>query len=79
MAAALPALCGCAESHAGSAPCSKGADYVLPDGATFSGAFHTAALNWTEGRIEVSLDGAVVTTIDSPCLVNEIGIHKINF
>jgi beta-glucanase (GH16 family) len=72
--AALPAMCGCAESHAGVAPCSKGADFALPGGAAFSAAFHTASLNWTDAGVVVALDGAVVTTIQSPCLVEEIGM-----
>lgn len=72
--AALPAQCGCAEGHAGTAPCSKGAAFVLPNDATFADAFHTVALNWTDGRVEVILDGAVVSSIASPCLVEEIGM-----
>lgn len=73
-APALPARCGCKEGTPGSPPCSIGSVFALPGGATFAQGFHTASLNWTETGIEVALDGAVVNRIDSPCLIQDIGM-----
>ncbi len=70
----LPALCGCKEGTPNSAPCSVGSDFTLPGGASFAEAFHVASLNWTEAGITVALDGVPVTTIASPCLLQEIGM-----
>ena len=70
----LPARCGCREGTPGEAPCSIGAAFALPDGATFAGAWHTAALNWTEGMTVYLVDGVPVSQIASPCLLNELGV-----
>ena len=71
----LPARCGgCAEHPPGTAPCSLGATHVLPANASFADGFHVAALNWTDAGVAVSLDGAVVSVISSPCLVEAIGM-----
>ena len=35
---------------------------------------HVASLNWTETGVAVSLDGVLVNTITSPCLVEAIGM-----
>ena len=73
--ASLPAQCGgCALSGGGAAPCSKGSSFSLPSGATFAQAFHTAQLNWTGAGVAVYLDGELVNTITSPCLVNPLGV-----
>ena len=76
-AAELPQKCGCVEGRAGQSPCSKGATYTSP--TPFSADFHTASLNWTTdsaglSRVVIGLDGAVVSTITSPCLVEELGM-----
>ena len=42
--------------------------------AAFKDEFHVAGLNWTDAGVTVLLDGAVVNTIPSPCLVQEIGM-----
>lgn len=73
-APALPLRCGCTEHPAGAAPCSIGASWALPGGATFAGAFHTAQLNWTTGVVRVYLDGSLVNTIASPCLLQPLGM-----
>ena len=71
----LPGRCGCKLQAGGATPCSKAAFFSLPDeGDSFAREFHVAALNWTSDRITVSLDGKVVNTIASPCLVEEIGM-----
>jgi len=73
--AALPQSCGgCALSNGGVAPCSKGSYFSLPNGVTFAQAFHVAQLNWTEDGAHIYLDGALVNTIASPCLVQPLGI-----
>ena len=51
-------------------PCSKPAYHTAK--TAFSAGFHTASLNWTAGKVEVGLDGVVVNTITSPCLVEQI-------
>ena len=33
-----------------------------------------AALNWTQGLTQFLVDGAVVSEIASPCLLNELGV-----
>ena len=66
----LPAKCGCVEGHAGKAPCSKGS--TAKSKTAFSAEFHVASLNWTESEITVAVDGAIVNTIDSPCMVADI-------
>ena len=73
-APALPARCGCEEHPAGSAPCSIGAQWSLPGGAKFSDGFHVAQLNWTDSGVRVFLDGALVNTISSPCLLQPLGM-----
>jgi hypothetical protein len=70
----LPARCGCEESTPGAPPCSIGAAFALPGGATFSDSWHVAALNWTQGLTQFLVDGAVVSEIASPCLLNELGV-----
>ena len=71
----LPGACGgCVEHPAGTAPCSLGSTFTLPGGASFADAFHVAALNWTEAGVLVLLDGAPVSSIPSPCLVEDIGM-----
>lgn len=72
---ALPAVCGCTEHPQGTAPCSKQAIFSLPEGESFADTFHTASLNWTDGGlVSIALDGTVVNTITSPCLVEAIGM-----
>ena len=66
----LPAKCDCMEGTPGHYPCSKPAYHTAQ--TAFSAGFHTASLNWTAGKVEVGLDGVVVNTISSPCLVEEI-------
>ena len=74
-AAGLPRACGgCSEGTPGAPPCSKPATHALPGGETFASAFHVCGLNWTEAGVEVSLDGEVVNTITSPCLLEPIGM-----
>jgi hypothetical protein len=73
-AAQLPGLCNCSEGTPGQAPCSKGALFSLPAGRSFADDWHVAALLWTAGGVEVRLDGALVSTIPSACLVEEIGM-----
>lgn len=75
--AALPQRCGCKEGKAGQYPCSKAAAFSAQQ--PFSVGFHTASMNWTtndEGlsTIVIGVDGAIVNTITSPCLVEEIGM-----
>jgi hypothetical protein len=70
----LPARCGCEEHPANTAPCSKGAYWSLPSGATFAEGFHIAQLNWTEAGAAVLLDGVLVNTIASPCLLQPLGM-----
>jgi beta-glucanase (GH16 family) len=70
----LPAACNCSEGTANQAPCSKGNTFRLPSGASFADDFHVASLNWTLASVTISLDGAVVSVISSPCLVEEIGM-----
>lgn len=72
--AALPQMCGGCTEHAGSPPCSKGADYVLPAGGSFAQDFHVAQMNWTLAGVDVLLDGVLVNRIASPCLVEAIGM-----
>ena len=71
--AGLPQRCGCEEKN-GAPPCSIGAYWGLPGGATFAEAFHVAQLNWTDAGVFVFLDGVLANTIPSPCLVQPLGI-----
>jgi beta-glucanase (GH16 family) len=73
-ASQLPRACNCTEGTPGAPPCSKGALFSLPAGQTFADAFHVAQLLWTEAGVEVRLDGALVNSIPSPCLVEAIGM-----
>jgi hypothetical protein len=71
----LPAKCGCKESKAGQYPCSKPAYFTAAQ--PWSADFHTASMNWTTdanglSTIAVGVDGVIVNTITSPCLVQEI-------
>ena len=73
----LEAKCGCKEAHAGQSPCSKPAYFTGKQ--PFSAGFHTASLNWTTdatglSTIAIGVDGTIVNTITSPCLVEEIGM-----
>ena len=68
----LPAKCGCIEGHQGKAPCSKGSTATLS--TPVSTEFHTASLNWTETTVAVAVDGQVLNTIASPCMVAEIQV-----
>jgi beta-glucanase (GH16 family) len=70
----LPAKCNCTEGTPGSPPCSKPSYFSLPSGETFSSAFHIAGLLWQEDGIQIYLDGTLVNTIPSSCLVQEIAI-----
>jgi beta-glucanase (GH16 family) len=69
----LPAKCGCIEGNKGKAPCSKGSTATLA--TPVSTEFHTASLNWTETEITVAVDGEVVNTISSPCMVADIQVR----
>lgn len=40
-----------------------GTSTVLPDGETFSGAYHTFAVDWQPGRIDWLLDGRIYLTL----------------
>ena len=73
----LPAVCGCKEGSPGAAPCSKAAYYTST--TPWEAGFHTATLNWTTAAtgvatIAIGVDGRIVNTITSPCLVEEIGM-----
>jgi hypothetical protein len=70
----LPATCNCTEGKPGSAPCSKPATYDAS--VPFSAQFQTASMKWSAetGTIEIALNGTVVNTIVSPCLVEEIAM-----
>lgn len=72
----LPTVCGgCKESTPGVPPCSKPAYYTLPDpGDSFAREWHVAGLNWTDGGVTISLDGVVVSSIQSPCFGEELGM-----
>jgi hypothetical protein len=72
--AALPQVCGGCQEHAGSPPCSKGAEFVLPSGGSFAQDYHVAQMNWTSDGVDVILDGVLVNSIASPCLVEAIGM-----
>ena len=73
--AELPALCGGCETHGGAPPCSIGAYYKLPAASpTFSEAWHTASLNWTDAGVDIAIDGQSVNRIASPCLSERIGM-----
>eukprot|EP00729_Bicosta_minor_P012228 gene12228-34575_t len=77
-AADLPQKCGgCKESVAHQPPCSKPAYYTAP--TPWSSGFHNASMNWTTddaglSTVAIAVDGVVVNTITSPCLVEEIGM-----
>lgn len=71
----LPRLCNCTEGTPGQPPCSKPALFTLPDGEAFASSFHTAGLLWEDAGISVFLDGALVSTIPSPCLVEQIAMQ----
>lgn len=73
-ASALPGLCNCTEGTPGSPPCSKGSTFSLPPGQTFSGAWHVAGLLWDAAGAHVFLDGSLVHSVPSPCLVEAIGM-----
>jgi len=73
----LPAKCDCKESTPGSFPCSKPAYYTAKQ--PWAAGFHVASMNWTTdgtglSTIVVGVDGAVVNTITSPCLMEAIGM-----
>jgi beta-glucanase (GH16 family) len=68
----VPAKCGCVEGTKGKAPCSKG-NTSLADTA-FSAQFHIATLNWTATEVTVAVDGVVMNTITSPCMVVPINM-----
>jgi hypothetical protein len=73
----LPDKCGCKESHPGQSPCSKPATFKATQ--AWSADFHTASMNWTTdttgiSTIAIGVDGTIVNTITSPCLVEEIGM-----
>ena len=73
----LPARCNCSEGSPGAAPCSKAAMYRAAQ--PWSTGFHIASLNWTiddagVSTVAVGIDGSVVSTIRSPCLVEAIGM-----
>jgi beta-glucanase (GH16 family) len=70
----LPNVCNCTEGTPGSIPCSKPSMFQLPAGETFSSAFHVAGLLWTDYGVEVYLDGNLVNSIPSTCLVQEIAV-----
>ena len=73
--ASLPQkCCGCQLQKGGVVPCSKGVYYDLPDGATFAQDFHLAQMNWTDDGVRVYLDGALVSSIASPCLLQPLGM-----
>ena len=55
-------------------PCSAGSMYTLPENNSFASDFHVASLNWTSAGVTVALDGQVVNTIATRCLVQEIGM-----
>jgi len=71
---ALPTVCNCTEGTPNSPPCSKPSYFTLPQGETFSSAFHVAGLLWTDNGIQVFLDGTLVNTIPSTCLVQELAV-----
>jgi len=72
--AGLPQKCDCKLSPGGTTPCSKPASFSLPNGATFAQRFHVAQLNWTEAGVAIYLDGNLVNTITSPCLLQPLGM-----
>jgi hypothetical protein len=71
---ALPALCKCKEGTPGSPPCSIGSYCTLPPGQTFADSWHIAGLLWNSTGAHVFLDGVLVNSIPSPCLVEAIGM-----
>eukprot|EP00756_Hemistasia_phaeocysticola_P002541 Hpha_TRINITY_DN1173_c0_g1::TRINITY_DN1173_c0_g1_i1::g.113225::m.113225 len=78
-AADLPAHCDCTTNPGTTAPCSKAAYFTAPNNGTFTNAFHTATMNWTTASdgistVSITVDGAVVNTITSPCLVEALGM-----
>ena len=77
--AELPAKCGgCKEGQPGKPPCSKAAYFTAAQ--PWSAGFHVASMNWTINEqglstVAIGVDGAVVSTIISPCLDQEIGME----
>jgi beta-glucanase (GH16 family) len=71
-ASSLPARCNCTEDDGGGS-CSRRAVWQLPAGQSFAEAFHIAGLLWDDSGIRVFLDGALVNTVPSPCLIEVSG------
>ena len=67
-ASGLPARCNCTEDAPGGS-CSRHSVWQLPAGQSFADAFHVAGLLWDDAGIRVFLDGALVNTVPSPCLI----------
>eukprot|EP01048_Picozoa_sp_COSAG05_P000286 COSAG05_NODE_7_length_42457_cov_58.929152_43_plen_345_part_00 len=76
--AELPQHCDCKEGTAGKAPCSKPATFQAKQ--PWSSGFHVASMNWTIDEatglstIAIGVDGTIVNTITSPCLIEEIAM-----
>ena len=66
-ASGLPARCNCTADAGGS--CSRRSVWQLPAGQSFADEFHVAGLLWDDAGIRVFLDGALVNTVPSPCLI----------